>query len=70
MTRMGPAMMGSGEAEGEDRAIRAAEAALFNPLLGDVSVQVLLHDPSSIYIYIVIFATIYIYTCRQQKECS
>ncbi|CAK4085946.1 unnamed protein product [Aphanomyces euteiches] len=39
MTRMGPAMMGSGEAEGENRALRAAEAALYNPLLGDVSVQ-------------------------------
>ncbi|KAF0694868.1 Aste57867_14268 [Aphanomyces stellatus] len=39
MSRMGNAMMGSGEADGENRALRAAEAALYNPLLGDVSVQ-------------------------------
>ncbi|RHY53900.1 hypothetical protein DYB30_012728 [Aphanomyces astaci] len=39
MTRMGPAMMGSGEAEGDNRALRAAEDALHNPLLGDVSVK-------------------------------
>lgn len=33
MSEMGKAMMGSGEAEGENRAIRAAEAAIANPLL-------------------------------------
>src|SRR6202167_2856409 len=32
MSEMGKAMMGTGEAEGEDRAIRAAEAAISNPL--------------------------------------
>lgn len=31
---MGNAMMGTGQAEGEDRAVRAAEDALQNPLLG------------------------------------
>ncbi|KDO23098.1 cell division protein FtsZ [Saprolegnia parasitica CBS 223.65] len=39
MTRMGNAMMGSGEAEGDNRALRAAEAALYNPLLGDLSIR-------------------------------
>jgi cell division protein FtsZ len=39
MSEMGKAMMGTGEAEGEDRAIRAAEAAISNPLLDDVSMQ-------------------------------
>nr|CCA15485.1 cell division protein ftsZ putative [Albugo laibachii Nc14] len=39
MSTMGIAMMGSGEAEGENRALRAAEAALANPLLGDISVK-------------------------------
>ncbi|OQR96013.1 cell division protein ftsZ [Thraustotheca clavata] len=39
MTRMGNAMMGSGEADGENRALRAAEAALYNPLLGDISIR-------------------------------
>jgi cell division protein FtsZ len=34
---MGKAMMGTGEAEGENRAIRAAEAAISNPLLEDTS---------------------------------
>jgi cell division protein FtsZ len=33
MNEMGKAMMGTGEAEGEGRAIRAAEAAISNPLL-------------------------------------
>ncbi len=39
MSEMGKAMMGTGEAEGEDRAIRAAEAAISNPLLDDVSMH-------------------------------
>jgi cell division protein FtsZ len=37
MVEMGKAMMGTGEAEGENRAIRAAEAAISNPLLEDTS---------------------------------
>ena len=37
MAEMGKAMMGTGEAEGEDRATRAAEAAISNPLLEDTS---------------------------------
>jgi cell division protein FtsZ len=39
MSEMGKAMMGTGEAEGEDRAKRAAEAAISNPLLDDVSMK-------------------------------
>ena len=39
MCEMGKAMMGTGEAEGEDRAIKAAEAAISNPLLDDVSMK-------------------------------
>ena len=39
MSEMGKAMMGTGEAEGEDRAIDAAEAAISNPLLDDVSMK-------------------------------
>src|SRR5271154_3336959 len=39
MGEMGKAMMGTGEAEGEDRAIRAAEAAISNPLLDDVTMR-------------------------------
>jgi len=39
MTEMGKAMMGTGEAEGENRAIAAAEAAISNPLLDDVSMK-------------------------------
>ena len=39
MTEMGKAMMGTGEAEGEDRSIKAAEAAISNPLLDDVSMK-------------------------------
>lgn len=36
---MGKAMMGTGEAEGDGRAIEAAEAAISSPLLDDVSMQ-------------------------------
>ena len=39
MSEMGKAMMGTGEAEGERRAIEAAEAAISNPLLDDVSMR-------------------------------
>jgi len=39
MAEMGKAMMGTGEAEGEGRAIRAAEAAISNPLLEDTSME-------------------------------
>ncbi len=39
MGEMGKAMMGTGEAEGEDRALKAAEAAISNPLLDDVSMK-------------------------------
>ncbi len=39
MTEMGKAMMGTGEATGENRAIEAAEAAISNPLLDDVSMR-------------------------------
>ena len=39
MTEMGKAMMGTGEASGEDRAIIAAESAISNPLLDDVSMR-------------------------------
>jgi len=37
MAEMGKAMMGTGEAEGDNRAIEAAEAAISNPLLEDTS---------------------------------
>ena len=37
MSEMGMAMMGSGAAKGEDRAIVAAEAAIGSPLLEDVN---------------------------------
>ncbi|MFW7267273.1 cell division protein FtsZ [Gluconacetobacter sp. Hr-1-5] len=37
MAEMGKAMMGTGEAEGENRAISAAEDAISNPLLEDTS---------------------------------
>jgi cell division protein FtsZ len=37
MAEMGKAMMGTGEAEGDDRAIRAAEAAINNPLLEETN---------------------------------
>lgn len=39
MREMGKAMMGTGEATGEKRAIEAAEAAISNPLLDDVSLK-------------------------------
>ncbi|WP_428486633.1 cell division protein FtsZ [Rhodopila sp.] len=39
MAEMGKAMMGTGEAEGENRAIVAAEAAINNPLLEDTSMS-------------------------------
>jgi cell division protein FtsZ len=39
MSEMGKAMMGTGEADGEDRAVRAAEAAISNPLLDEVSMK-------------------------------
>jgi cell division protein FtsZ len=39
MGEMGKAMMGTGEAEGEKRATDAAEAAISNPLLEDVSMK-------------------------------
>ncbi|MDR1333550.1 MAG: cell division protein FtsZ [Holosporales bacterium] len=39
MSEMGKAMMGTGEAEGDRRALDAAEAAISNPLLDDVSLQ-------------------------------
>ncbi|MEM6780932.1 MAG: cell division protein FtsZ [Pseudomonadota bacterium] len=39
MMEMGKAMMGTGEATGERRAIEAAEAAINNPLLDDVSMK-------------------------------
>jgi cell division protein FtsZ len=39
MQNMGTALMGTGEAEGEERALRAAEAAISNPLLDEVSMR-------------------------------
>src|SRR5471032_2082875 len=39
MREMGKAMMGTGEADGEKRALRAAEAAISNPLIDDVSMK-------------------------------
>ena len=39
MTKMGKAMMGTGEAEGPNRAIAACEAAISNPLLDDISIK-------------------------------
>jgi len=39
MSEMGKAMMGTGESSGEKRAIEAAEAAIANPLLDDVSMR-------------------------------
>jgi cell division protein FtsZ len=39
MTQMGKAMMGTGEAEGENRALMACEAAISNPLLDDISIK-------------------------------
>ncbi|CAO5681505.1 MAG: Cell division protein FtsZ [Holosporales bacterium] len=39
MSEMGKAMMGTGEADGDRRALDAAEAAISNPLLDDVSMK-------------------------------
>ncbi|MFQ5568004.1 MAG: cell division protein FtsZ, partial [Paracoccaceae bacterium] len=39
MAEMGKAIMGTGEAEGENRALEAAQAAISNPLLDEVSMQ-------------------------------
>ncbi len=39
MAEMGKAMMGTGQAEGDRRAVMAAEAAISNPLLDDVSMK-------------------------------
>lgn len=39
MTKGGKAIMGTGEAKGEDRALIACEAAISNPLLDDISIK-------------------------------
>ena len=39
MSEMGKAMMGTGESEGQNRALEAADAAIANPLLDDVSMK-------------------------------
>jgi len=39
MSEMGMAMMGSGQASGEDRAIMAAQAAIGSPLLEDINLS-------------------------------
>ena len=39
MDEMGKAMMGTGEAAGDDRAIQAAEKAIANPLLDEISLK-------------------------------
>ena len=39
MSEMGKAMMGTGEAEGDSRAIDAAESAISNPLLDDITME-------------------------------
>ena len=39
MSEMGKAMMGTGESEGERRALQAAEAAISNPLLDDATMK-------------------------------
>jgi cell division protein FtsZ len=39
MREMGKAMMGTGEASGDKRALRSAEAAISNPLIDDVSMH-------------------------------
>ncbi len=39
MAEMGKAMMGTGEAEGDNRALEAAQRAISNPLLDDVSMK-------------------------------
>ena len=39
MSEMGKAMMGTGEAQGDSRAIDAAESAISNPLLDDITME-------------------------------
>ncbi|MCB6176559.1 cell division protein FtsZ [Rhodobacter sp. Har01] len=39
MDEMGKAMMGTGESDGEDRAVQAAEKAIANPLLDEISLH-------------------------------
>jgi len=39
MSSMGKAMMGTGEAEGDDRAVKAAELAINNPLIDDYTLK-------------------------------
>jgi cell division protein FtsZ len=39
MDEMGKAMMGTGEADGENRAVQAAEKAIANPLLDEISLE-------------------------------
>ncbi|AMY68461.1 cell division protein FtsZ [Frigidibacter mobilis] len=39
MDEMGKAMMGTGDASGEDRAVQAAEKAIANPLLDEISLR-------------------------------
>jgi len=39
ISEMGKSMMGTGEAEGEERAVKAADMAISNPLLDDVSMK-------------------------------
>ncbi|MEM6626882.1 MAG: cell division protein FtsZ [Pseudomonadota bacterium] len=39
MAEMGAAMMGTGEGDGEHRAVKAAQAAIANPLLDDISMK-------------------------------
>ncbi|MCH9012609.1 MAG: cell division protein FtsZ, partial [Proteobacteria bacterium] len=39
MAEMGKAIMGTGESEGENRALEAAEAAISNPLLDEISMR-------------------------------
>ncbi|ETO91241.1 MAG: cell division protein FtsZ [Candidatus Xenolissoclinum pacificiensis L6] len=39
VSQMGRAMMGTGEASGENRAVRAAEMAIYNPLLDNLSLK-------------------------------
>ncbi len=39
MQNMGTALMGTGEAEGDQRALRAAESAISNPLLDEISMR-------------------------------
>jgi cell division protein FtsZ len=39
MTEMGKAMMGTGEASGEDRALMAAQNAIANPLLDEITLK-------------------------------